>query len=168
MRDKRLLRGIVAGAAGGLAASWVMNLFIAGPGKKLEELAENQNSRKQQPQEDATMKTADAIVSTATGGRHLSWEEKEKSGPVVHYAFGSLMGAFYGALAEYLPAAKAGFGTTFGTALFTGADVIAVPALKLAPPPNEQPISDQSMHLGAHIVYGLTTEMVRRSVRALI
>jgi hypothetical protein len=29
------IRGILAGVAGGLVASWVMNQFIAGPGKQL-------------------------------------------------------------------------------------------------------------------------------------
>jgi hypothetical protein len=50
------------------------------------------------------MKTADAIVSTVTGGRHLSFEQRQKGGPIVHYAFGAIMGGVYGALG-YSPAA---------------------------------------------------------------
>ena len=33
--SKHPVRGILAGIAGGLVASWVMNEFLAGPGKQL-------------------------------------------------------------------------------------------------------------------------------------
>src|SRR4051812_47400476 len=145
--DTHLGRGVLAGIAGGLVASWVMNVFIEGAGPKITHAVESMQGEKrdeardtqhdqaahdQEPQEDATMKAADAIVATVTGGQHLSFEEKQKGGPVVHYTFGALMGGMYGALAEYSPAVRAGFGTGFGSALFAGADVIAVPALRLS------------------------------------
>jgi putative membrane protein len=174
VKKKDLIRGIAAGMAGGLAASWVMNEFMAGPGQKLQQAVQSEAENRQQdaqsgvPKEDATMKTADAIVSTATGGQHLSWEDKEKAGPVVHYAFGSLMGALYGAIVEYWPGVKAGAGATFGSALFTGADLIAVPVLRLGPWPDEQPKSALASPLVAHVVYGVTTELVRRMVRKIL
>jgi putative membrane protein len=171
-RQKYLLSGAIAGATGGLLASWVMNSFIAGPGHRLqqsmqsdEQNREEQKANSEAPKQDATMKAADAIVSTTTGGQHLSWEDQEKAGPVVHYAFGALMGAFYGALAEYWPGARAGFGTTFGSLLFTGADLIAVPALRFGPSPTEQPKSKLVSPFSAHLVYGATTELVRRLIR---
>ena len=176
--QRHLVRGVLAGVAGGLVASWVMNEFMAGPGKKLEESIqtpeEKEHARREEeqqkdaPQEDSTMKVADAVVSTATGGQHLSFEGKQKGGPIVHYTFGALMGGIYGGLAEYLPIARAGFGTSFGSVLFAGADLVAVPALKLAPPPSQEPKSALSKHFAAHIVYGGTTELVRRIVRAVL
>jgi len=175
MTQKRhLLRGVAAGMAGGLVASWVMNEFIAGPGQKLQEAVhtpeenEHQAIQSEEPQEDATMKATDAIVSTATGGEHLSWEERQKAGPVVHYAFGTLMGGVYGGLAEYWPQVRASFGTSFGSALFTGADLIAVPVLSLGPSPTEQPKSALTSPLAARVVYGVTTELVRRIIRTVI
>lgn len=171
---RKLTRGMAAGLAGGLAASWVMNEFLSGPGQKLQEILQSteQNAQQsiqgQEPQENSTMKTADAIASTVSGGRHLSWEEKQKAGPVVHYAFGGLMGAIYGGLAELWPGVRSGFGTTFATALFAGADLIAVPVLNLGPPPDEQPAGAQASHLAAHLVYGISTELVRRAARAIL
>src|SRR5580698_2143570 len=114
-QDAHVVRGVLAGIAGGLAASWVMNRFMAGPGKKLKYAVQSDEQNWQEeiaefeadptvPKEDATMKAADAIVNVITGGRHLSHEQKEKAGPVVHYAFGALMGGVYGGLAEYAPA----------------------------------------------------------------
>lgn len=176
-------RGMLAGVAGGLVASWIMNVFIEGAGPKVTEAAEtltgdkrdkeyddhhDQSAPDQEPKEDATMKTADAVVSTVTGGRHLSFEQKQKGGPIVHYAFGALMGGLYGSLAEYSAAVRAGFGTAFAGALFAGADLVAVPAFKLSGPPADAPVSTLATPLTAHLVYGMATEGVRRLVRAVL
>ena len=73
-QERHLIRGILAGVAGGLAASWVMNQFIAGPGKTIQKAVQSdeQNQQEEQQQardkeqgevkEDATMKAADGIV----------------------------------------------------------------------------------------------------------
>jgi putative membrane protein len=166
------IRGILAGVAGGLVASWVMNEFIAGPGETLtraiETPAEQRLVAMQSDGEDATMKTADVIAATTTGGQHLTHEQRAHAGPVVHYAFGALMGGIYGALAEYSPIATSGFGTGFGTVLFTGADLLAVPALNLAPSPMHQRATAQVPHFAAHLVYGAATELVRRLTRSIL
>ena len=175
---KHPVRGILAGAAGGLVAAWVMNQFITGAGPRLQQAIqsdeENQQQAKQQeqakddPQPDATMKTADAIVNVVTGGEHLTWEGEQKGGPIVHYTFGALMGALYGVLAEYVPAVSAGFGTTFGSLLFAGGDLVAVPALNLSGSPKDAPATSYATPLAAHLVYGATTELVRRIVRRVV
>ena len=128
--------GIAAGIVGGLLASWVMNEFMAGPGAKLSEAVESEADKARlqagSDGEDATMKAADALTAVVTGGRHLTHEERAAEGPVVHYVFGALMGGVYGGLAEVSSAATSGFGTTFGSMLFAGGDLFAVPALKLS------------------------------------
>ncbi len=47
-KQKSVIRGIVAGMAGGLAAAWVMNVFMASAGPK------PQQTDSSEPQEDAT------------------------------------------------------------------------------------------------------------------
>jgi putative membrane protein len=171
-KERSVLRGIVAGMAGGLAAAWVMNVFMAGPGQALQQAVQSDEENREQqaqsgePKEDATMKAADAIAHTVTG-EHLSWAEKEEGGPIVHYAFGALTGGLYGGLAEYSSAVTSGFGTSFGGVLFSTADLLAVPAFNLGPPAADQPASALASPFAAHIVYGVTTELVRRIVRAL-
>ena len=160
-KQKSVVRGILAGTAGGLVAAWVMNQFMAGPGQKL------QPAHSSEPSEDETMKAAEAIVHTTTGD-HLSRAEKEKGGPIVHYAFGALTGGLYGGLAEYSTKVTSGFGTSFGGVLFSTADLLAVPALNLAPPPSDQAASALATPFAAHIVYGATTEFVRRILRSLL
>lgn len=173
-REAHVASGIVAGIAGGLVASWLMNEFMENVGPSLQKAVQGDKepSEQQEPTgpkpDDATMKTADAVVSTVTGGRHLSHEGKEKGGPIVHYAFGAIMGATYGALAEGVPSATFGFGTAFGAALFAGADLVAVPALNLSESPSNSPVSSLATPFVAHLVYGASTDLVRRLVRALL
>ncbi len=169
-KQKSVVRGILAGMAGGLAAAWVMNVFMAGPGQTLQQAVQSDQENREpssEPKEDATMKAADAIVHAATGD-HLSRAEKEERGPIVHYAFGALTGGLYGGLAEYSSKVTSGFGTSFGGVLFSSADLLAVPALNLAPSPSDQPASALATPFAAHIIYGATTEFVRRIVRRML
>jgi putative membrane protein len=167
--EANILRGALAGAVGGLVASWTMNEF-----QKLWTGAEKQIIGGKQGQqgdqkggedaEDATMKTADRI-SEALRGRHLTKDEKKEAGPVVHYAFGVLMGAVYGASVEVNPSANALAGIPFGAILFAAADEVALPALGLSDKPVAYPLSRHLYGLVSHAVYGVTTETVRRIVR---
>jgi len=167
--EANLLKGMLAGAAGGLVASWTMNEF-----QKIWSAAEKQITGGQRGQqgdqkggedaEDATMKTADRI-SKLVQGRHLTKAEKKKASPVVHYAFGALMGAVYGASVEVNPAANALAGIPFGAILFAAADELALPALGLSDKPAAYPLSTHLYGLVSHAVYGVTTETVRRIVR---
>lgn len=172
MAQKHPVRGILAGVAGGLVAAWTMNLWSEGPGSTLSDALETPEEKEQLSRmsdgEDATMKTADAIASVAHGGQHLSHEERGTDGPIVHYAYAALVGGLYGGLAEYLPIVRSGFGTTYATALFVGGDLIAVPALGLSKPLADYPASSYAGPFTAHLVYGATTELVRRVARLIL
>lgn len=168
--DRVVWKGAFAGIVGGLVASWVMNQFQSGLSKVAQALAHDggQPQRGQSSDdEDATMKTAEAIAE-AVLDRGLTRSEKQAAGPVVHYAFGSTVGAVYGAVAELAPGAAAAWGLPFGTTVWLGADEIAVPVLGLSKAPAEYPLSTHASALAAHLVYGLTTDLVRRGVRATL
>ncbi len=75
---------------------------------------------------------------------HTAGDGKKQGGPPVRYAFGVLSGGLYGGLAEYSTAVTSGFGTTYGSV-----------------------VSSASPFAG-HLVYGATTELVRRMVRRLL
>jgi putative membrane protein len=174
-QDHGIVRGALNGMVGGLVASWVMNEFFAKAGSKLQQAVQTEEQNRaddaqraqtrDQPQEDATMKTADRIVQAATGGQHLSWEGKKRGGPAVHYAFGALIGALYGGLAEMVPGITAGAGSGFGTLLFVGADLLAVPALGLSSNPAPEPASKLASPFAAHLVYGVATDSIRKLLR---
>lgn len=181
-------KGAVAGLAGGLAGAYAMNQFqalVSRLGESWHEEPQRNEARGQaaqqqqeageregnrQPREedaDATVKTARRISRTVL--RHeLTERQEEVAGPAVHFAFGALTGAFYGAMAEIQPEVALGAGLPFGIAVWAGADEIAVPAFGLSEPPLEHPPSVHAQAFAAHLVYGLTTDLVRRAVRRVL
>jgi hypothetical protein len=55
--------------------------------------------------QEATAKVAER-VSRPLLHRKLRYSEKQRAKPIVHYAFGSAVGAVYGATAEYAPSCE--------------------------------------------------------------
>ncbi|MFL6208716.1 MAG: DUF1440 domain-containing protein [Pyrinomonadaceae bacterium] len=177
-------KGLAAGLVGGLVASWTMNRFQdvwsklsesdgqsagtqvsqAGEGQASGQ-AEQQAQAGSEEQTDATVKAA-AAVSEGIFDHKLTKSEKKIAGPAVHYAFGTLVGGLFGACAELAPEVTAGAGVPFGAAFWLVADEAAVPLLGLSKGPTEYPLSVHAYALASHFVYGLTAELVRRSLRA--
>jgi putative membrane protein len=189
--DTNVWKGLVAGLAAGLVASWTMNQFQAAwsrvaagfekshgaqsmqpsEGPNPDELSESQQATAQgqsadekEDQDDATVKTAKAI-SEGIFGHKLTEDEKKPAGAVVHYAFGTATGGLYGAMAEVAPEVTAGAGIPFGAVFWLTADEVAVPLLGLAKGPTEYPVSTHAYALASHLVYGLTAELSRRAIR---
>lgn len=170
-------KGLVAGLAGGLVASWTMDEFQAAWIKVSQKLKSRDGQQLQQQQQQQSQSQAESEpplekvaghVSKIVLHRELSLDEKKKLAPVVHYAFGAAMGGLYGALAEVVPAARTGFGTAYGALVFVGVDEAGLTALGLAKKPTEYPLSTHVNALASHLVYGATTEGIRRLVcRAL-
>jgi putative membrane protein len=175
--ERSAWKGLLAGAAGGLVGTIVMTQFQNGWQKTAEKRRfgdirngeTRSRARTSHEKEDATMKAAGNLARAT--GRELTHEQKRQASPWVHYGFGTAMGALYGMAMETSPRGVRAqripfFGSLFGSALFLGADEMAVPALGLAEA-SESPTS----HLygwASHLVYGLTTEFVRRQVRSRI
>jgi putative membrane protein len=162
-----LWKGAVAGLAAGLAATYVMTQFQNLSGKLEKTLEPEDQGKKEKKGDDATVKAASAI-SRGVFHHTLTQKEKKVAGPAVHYGFGTLTGGLYGALAELSPVVTRGAGLPFGTALWLGADEVAVPAFRLSEPPAAQPPAVHAKALAAHLVYGLTMETARRLVRRVL
>ena len=113
--------------------------------------------------EDATVKTAEKIAEPVIG-RELKPEEKKVGGPAVHFAFGAIVGAIYGALAEVAPVITTGMGTLYGTAVWLLGDELAVPQLGLAPAPQTMPAKEHVKYWAMHAVYGAVLDGSRRLV----
>ena len=177
-RNRDIWKGLVAGLAGGLVASWTMNRFqdvwvkLSGnhDSASKQSAEQNQNLEADQletgndEQEDATMKAASA-VSEGIFGHRLTKDEKKVAGSAVHYSLGTAVGGMYGAVAEVVPEVTAGAGLPFGAAFWLVVDETAVPLLGLSKGPTNYPLSTHGYALTSHFVYGLTAELVRRSVR---
>jgi putative membrane protein len=172
--ERSAWKGLVAGAAGGFVGTIAVTQFQKAWQKTSEKRrfgdlrGEESSTRaqKSEQKEDATMRAAGKLAHAA--GCELTREQKRQASPWVIYGFGTAMGALYGMAMETSPrGARAQripvFGSLFGSALFLGADEMAVPALGLA----EGAESPSSHFYGwtSHMVYGLTAEFVRRQVR---
>jgi uncharacterized membrane protein YagU involved in acid resistance len=123
-----------------------------------------QMAQQQRELDNPTVRVAE-IISEEFFRHHLDDHEKKLAGPLVHYAFGALTGAVYAEAAELVPQVSAGCGTTYGTAVWFGADEVMLPALKISKPSREYPLSVHLEGLGAHLIYGTTLEAVRRPLR---
>jgi hypothetical protein len=181
-----IVKGMAAGVAGGLVASLVMNQFQALLGKLMkgesrphgaqslqQDLPDHgiscalQKRGSDDPEDNAAVRTGNA-VSEFVFNHKLSKPEKEFAGAVAHYAMGAASGAIYGAATEVFPVAASGEGIPFGAAVWAIADEAVVPALGLSKPGTEYPLSIHVYALSSHLVYGLTTEIVRRNVRRVL
>ena len=171
-------KGIVAGLAGGLVASWTMNQFQAAwmrlaansdkphgaQSMQPSDGSEGNQSEDAKEQDDATVKAAKAI-SENVFGHELQESEKKPAGAAVHYAFAVASGGLYGALAEVVPQVTTTAGLPFGAAFWLLADEVSVPLLGLSKGPTEYPVSTHVYSLASHIVYGVSTELSRRALR---
>ncbi len=166
-------RGAAAGALGGIVGSWAMVRFNHLVGGSEEDGGSHGHRRRHAspndtdgtiPDQPASSQTA-ARASEALLGRSLDERERQQVGPLFHYAFGALAGAVYGAIAEREPAATAGGGAPFGAAVWLAAVEIGLPAAGLARNPTTYPLSRHAAALGTHLVFGLTVEGVRRTLR---
>jgi Protein of unknown function (DUF1440) len=182
-RSPSLLRVITVGAASGIAATLLMDQFLklaSSSQKALEKqeklaqgespwtIAHEQVQEQQQAgeREDSTEIVARRLATAA--GQHLTQAQKKSAGHAVHYTFGTLMGVTYALLAEHVPEITTGAGFAYGTLLFFAADEIAVPALRLSPPPTQSPATDQLQHWAAHVVYGSSLDLVRNLLRRFL
>jgi putative membrane protein len=162
-KRKSISRSIAAGAAGGLAASYAMGLF-EGAITTLERVYKGPKGEEAESDgqaEDATVKTARAISGHVLH-HDLTQPEAKWAGPLVHYAFGTLVGAVYGALAHAAAPVKAGSGTAYGAAVWLAADEMAVPALGLSGSQSPPTMASRAKMLAAHLVYGATTHFTRK------
>lgn len=160
-------KGLVAGVVGGVVASWTMDRFqywwlsFGGEGERELQQAPSEEGNREEP---ATVKTASAI-SEGVFGHSLTAQEKEIAGPIVHYAVGTTAGAVYGLASEYEPDVTTLAGIPFGAAFWLVVDEGALPLLGLAKGPTGYPISTHAYALVSHLVFGLTAEVVRSTVR---
>src|SRR5580704_18637378 len=107
--DHSAWKGLLAGAVGGLVGTIAMTKFQEGWQKVSEKRRSGDRPREQktsrprhsEEKKDATMKAAGKLAQAA--GRELTYEQKKQASPLIHYGFGTAMGALYGMAMETSP-----------------------------------------------------------------
>lgn len=157
-------RDIAIGAVSGLAAAWIMNSFQDAWSGLTKPKNGNRSSDKREP---STVKAANAVACAATGGP-VPRPSRPPAGQLVHYGFGTFLGALYGAGGSRRFWVRAGFGTAFAIAVEIAADEGLVPALGLSPPPDQVPLRTHAYGFVSHLVFGAALEGSRRTIEATL
>ena len=162
---------VIAGLAGGLVASFAMEHFQRALGRISPEIGGvpgGGGQQYRQPQSPpATYVAADVLATSATG-HPVPSEHNPAAASAIHYAFGGAVGAIYGAAAARTPDITAWGGVPFGATVWLIADEMGMPIAGLAKGPTEYPLKDHATTLASHLLYGATTEAVRRCVVATL
>ena len=149
--QSRLLKGLLAGMIAGLVATAAKSMA--------ERFYPPRTHGEPEPPE---------LLAEKLAGHHLDAQTKEISGEALHWGFGALAGAAYGALAEFYPAATAKEGASFGLALMALTHEKALPALGLAANPEDQTLREKTSETSTHVLYGVVTERVRSMIRKVL
>ncbi len=149
--QKSLLKGLLAGAIAGLVAT-----------------AAKSAAEKMYPPRTHGEPEPPDVLAEKLAGHPLDAEMKAVASESIHWAFGAIAGAAYGALAEFYPAATGKQGANFGLALMSLTHEGALPAMGLSAPPEEQSFREHSSEAASHVLYGVVTEKVRGLVRGLL
>jgi hypothetical protein len=112
----------------------------------------------------ATTVIADRIADSQ--GQRLSREERSRGGKLVHYSYGSAVGALYGIGAEYFPFLRAQHGIGYGVALWLGGVQIALPLAGLTASPARYSAGEHLFSVTSHAVFGFVAEATRSRIRS--
>lgn len=148
---RSLAKGLLAGLIGGLVAT------------AAKTLAEKIYPPRIHGEPEPFTMLAEKLV-----GHELIGTERTIATETIHWGFGALTGAAYGALAEYYPQATAKDGAGFGMALTSLTHGTTFPALGLSAEPEDQTTRERTSEMATHVVYGMVTETVRRTVRKIL
>jgi putative membrane protein len=151
VKEKSLAKGLVAGLIGGLVGTFAKTLA--------ERMFPPRIHGEPEPPE---------VLAESVAGHALDADTKAVAAEGIHWGFGAAVGAAYGALAEYYPAATAKEGASFGMALEALTHESALPALGLSAEPEETTMRERASEVTSHVVYGVTTEFVRSIVRRIL
>ncbi len=148
---RSLVKGLLAGLIGGLVATAAKTIA--------EKVYPPRTHGEPEPPE---------VLAEKVAGHELAHGEKAAAAEAIHWGFGALTGAAYGALAEYYPAATGKDGAAFGMALTSLTHGGALPAMGLSAEPQDQTVREKTSEMATHVVYGMVTETVRRFVRKML
>jgi len=181
-----LLSGLLAGCAGGFIATWMMNAAQTAAVQVADHLETQQAQTPEgakavaagkgfgagplENAQEATVATKRTATALSRGlfGHELTSNERAVVAGVIPLAFGTFVGGIYGVLAEYIPMVSLGRGTVFGTAVWLGAEELALPGLKLSKPATEASWSSHATGWAGHLVYGIALDAARRAIRSFL
>ena len=147
-RERSILKGALAGLVGG----------IVGSGAKAV-------AEKLYPPRVAGETPSSIVLAEQVAGHPLFNGQKQVALQGIHWTFGAIAGAVYGAAVELEPKAGAWRGAAVGLALNKLNHESLLPKMGLTEPTVRQNTQERQSEWVTHAVYGITTDLVRRIVR---
>lgn len=144
-------RGLISGFLGGLAGTAVKSLvetFL--PVRKIE-------------QRSAQIKILDDL-STKITGTPISIQNEAIAEQLVNFPIGATVGAAYGYGKKDRDVYNITDGAILGASTWISTHETSLPILGLEPKPTDIPFRMQINELLAHVLFGITTEIVRNAV----
>jgi hypothetical protein len=181
-----LLRGALAGAAGGFVGSMRMNRVMTLwerananlddlPGDRIGALQEDRSANDDDPlpgRGDRVQAQAKRTVGTAAveavKDTPATRTQVDVAATAVHQATGVLAGAAYGVAVELLPGTRKLYGLPLGIGTFLLGRQVGLWMTGLSPRPDRQAPADQLGGFTFHLIYGVFTEIMRRNLRRII
>ncbi len=158
------LKDIVYGICGGLVGTYAMD--------KVTTFLYNRESEEAKKEEARLMKEpAYNLLARKIAARkniRLSPYEARKAGSAIHWLYGLLWGALYGAAQNRVSALSKAGGIPFGVMVFLIGDEAMNTVLGLAPPPQQFPLAVHLRGLAGHVVYSVTATAVQRGLKRVI
>jgi putative membrane protein len=109
-----------------------------------------------------------AVLAGKIAGHDLAPAQRQLATETIHWGFGAVTGAAYGALAEFYPAATSRDGASFGMTLMALTHESTLPAMGLSAEPAAQTTREKTSEMASHIVFGIVAEITRRTVRKML
>jgi hypothetical protein len=169
--DFMVAKGIIAGAIAGLVGTWAMSesqrlWTYAVDGEAPESAGGRHDARdwQERSEHQNSNELAAQAIARSILGRCLTRQELRVAAPLLHYLFGTALGAVYGGYAQRRQGRTSGAG--FGATVWLAADEIAMPLLGLSRSTARRPLEMHLQSLAAHLVFGAATELTRRSLQA--
>lgn len=159
--DGSTLADALIGAAAGGAAVWVMDRLDWFAFEHEDPRARKRTQSVRPGGMDPAHVTADKVARAA--GSHLRPREENPAGKAIHYSFGIMPGALYGALRHNVPGLDAGRGSLFGIGLFVMQDEGLNALSGLSARPDAYPWQAHARGLIAHAVYGVVLDTALRA-----
>jgi uncharacterized membrane protein YagU involved in acid resistance len=163
-KNRSALAGVALGLAAGAAATGVMTAA-----QEAVSRARGKSQLKEQGKEPRTWAEAPPPakvakkVSEGVFSRRLTKKQAPAAAAVMHWAYGTGLGALYGLVQSKTRPPTAVHGVAFGTAVWAWAYVM-LPALKVYEPIWRYPPKTPALDLSYHLVYGLSLAGVYEAI----
>ncbi|HEX7070351.1 MAG TPA: hypothetical protein VF190_06085 [Rhodothermales bacterium] len=176
MNTNETIKGILFGAVGGAVGTLSMSYYwkaaekLHGHDPRMltregqHELDDISAVGQQAREDEASTEAVGRILHKKATGRQPTKKRKASLSEGVHWSYGILVSALYGAIRTSKGIPDAPGGAVFGTALWAFGDELAVPLLGLSKGPTAYPMEQHAHRLGAHLFYGLIAAATTQSL----